>query len=50
MSPRTMVRLVGMAGVARLILGQARSHGEDGAAVSQLSGDSSAQPENASTT
>jgi hypothetical protein len=51
MSPRTMVRLVGVGGFARLMLAQARSQRGDGAAVSQLTGGSSARSaENASTT
>jgi 2-polyprenyl-6-methoxyphenol hydroxylase-like FAD-dependent oxidoreductase len=43
MSPRTMVRLVGVGGFARLTLAQARPQREDRAAVSQLSGGSSAR-------
>jgi len=51
MSARTMVRLVGVRGFARLALGQARPQREGAAAVSQLSGGSSVRSaENASAT
>jgi hypothetical protein len=45
-----MVRLVGVGGFARLMLAQARPQRGDGAAISQLTGGSSARAENASTT
>jgi flavin-dependent dehydrogenase len=51
MSPRTMVRLVGVRGFARLAFGQARPPRADASAGSQLSGASSARSaENASAT
>ena len=49
MSPRTMVRLVGVRGFARLALGQARPHRAGAAADPQLAeGSSAPSAENAS--
>ena len=51
MSPRTMVRLVGVGGFARLVLGQARPHRAAAAADPQVTDGSSApSAENASAT
>ena len=51
MSPRTMVRLVGVRGFARLALGQARPHHADPVPDSQVTeGNSARSAENASTT
>lgn len=52
MSPRTMVRLVGVGGFARLMLGQARPHRAGAAADDPqfAEGSSARSAENASTT